>query len=331
MQDAQPVAVAQHLVFGVHGGHRVFQIENGRKRGFQHQVAHTGGIGFADGGAAVDADIEMQAVVLQQHGRRVRRVALVAGELCRVLEAGAGTALHCNDKCAAFDAVSRGIGMRALGQRGRFIEHTAGEGNDLGAALFVVAGALFTAIGLRNRVGSIERVVQAAPAGIGGIERVAGIQDGHHKLRAGLEREFVVDVGGGGLHVGRLGHEVADALKKGAVGEHVLNRTWVGLVPSVQLSLQALALGQQGDVARGQVGDDGIKPPPESSAFDAGTGKHLFIDEALEDGGYLQAVEGGAIGHRGLGKNRKMAGRPGGRISGEGRPLPLAETLFEIN
>ena len=84
LQDAQPVAVGQHLVVGIDHGHRVFQVEDGRQRRFEHHVADAGGIGLADGGAAVDADVEVQAVVLQQHRRRRRRVALVADELRRL-------------------------------------------------------------------------------------------------------------------------------------------------------------------------------------------------------------------------------------------------------
>ena len=49
LQDAQPVAVGQHLVLGVHHGHRIFQVQDGGERGFQHQVADAGGIALADG------------------------------------------------------------------------------------------------------------------------------------------------------------------------------------------------------------------------------------------------------------------------------------------
>jgi hypothetical protein len=38
LQDAQPVAVAQHLVLGIHRGDRVFQVEDGGQRRFQHHV-----------------------------------------------------------------------------------------------------------------------------------------------------------------------------------------------------------------------------------------------------------------------------------------------------
>ncbi|MNV16864.1 hypothetical protein D3C71_1076350 [compost metagenome] len=67
LDDAQPVAVAQHLVFGVHGGHGVFQVQDGGEGRFQHQVAHARSVALADGCGAVDLDIQVQAVVLQQH------------------------------------------------------------------------------------------------------------------------------------------------------------------------------------------------------------------------------------------------------------------------
>ncbi len=46
--------VAQHLVLGIDRGDRVLQVEDGRERGFHHQVADAGGVAGADCGAAVD-------------------------------------------------------------------------------------------------------------------------------------------------------------------------------------------------------------------------------------------------------------------------------------
>ena len=86
-------------------------------------------------------------------------------------------------------------------------------------------------------------------------------------------------------------------LQKGAVGGHVGDGAGVGLVPGVHFELQAVALGQQGDVFRGQVGDDGVKAVPELVAVHAGAGQHLVFDETVEFGGNLQAVAGGAFGH----------------------------------
>jgi hypothetical protein len=71
---------------------------------------------------------------------------------------------------------------------------------------------------------------------------------------------------GGDGDLFRLRHQVADAFEEAAVGLHVGDGAGVGLVPGVEFGLQAVALGQQGDVFRGQVGHDGVKAFPERAA-----------------------------------------------------------------
>ncbi|MNV16863.1 hypothetical protein D3C71_1076340 [compost metagenome] len=189
--------------------------------------------------------------------------------------------------------------MRARGQRRRVVQHLARKRNHLGAAHGVVALALFGAAFFADGVRAIQRVIQAAPARIGGVECITCVQDGHHQLRAGLGGQLVVHVGGGRLHLGGLGHQVADLFEEAAVGHHVLDGAGVGLVPGVQLGLQAVALGQQGDVARGQVRHDGVKALPEGGGIDTRAGQHLVFDKAVQGGGHLQAVDCGAVGHEG--------------------------------
>ena len=92
LEDAEPVAVGQHLVGGVDHRDRVFQVEDGRKRRFQHQVGDSGRVGRADLGRPVDAQVQVQAVVLQQDRRRGLGAALVAAELDRLGQA-AGAAV----------------------------------------------------------------------------------------------------------------------------------------------------------------------------------------------------------------------------------------------
>ena len=153
--------------------------------------------------------------------------------------------------------------MRAFFQRGGAVEHVTGVLHDLGAALGVELLAFFQTLGFGDHVGAVERVVQAAPTGVGGVERVAGVQDRHDQLRACLGGQFVVHVFGRGFDLFGLGHEVADFFQEGLVSGHVLHWAGVGFVPSVELVLQAVTLGQQGDVLRGEVGHDGVKARPE--------------------------------------------------------------------
>ncbi len=198
---------------------------------------------------------------------------------------------------AALDPVGDGVAVRTGGQGRGLIEKLAGVFDDLGAARRVVAHARFQAFLVRDHVGAVERVVQRAPARVGRVQRIAGVEDGHHQLRAGLQRQFGVHVGGGAAHVGGRRHQVADLFQERAIGRHVADRAGIGLVPAVQLALQPIPLGQQGQVPGRQVGDDGVEAFPEFLAGHAGVGQDLVLDEAVQLGVDLQAVNGGARCH----------------------------------
>jgi hypothetical protein len=60
-----------------------------------------------------------------------------------------------------------------------------GGGDHALAAHRIEAAAALGAVVLRDRVGAVEGVVEAAPAGVGGVQRIAGVVDRHHQLRAG--------------------------------------------------------------------------------------------------------------------------------------------------
>ena len=168
LQDAEPVAVGQHLVVGVHGGHRVFQVEDGGQRGFEHQVAHAGRVAGADGACAVDDACPGAGRCAQQHALRApwrrpgsRRTALASARLVLLPSASLTASLP------PLTRVADRVHMRALAQRGAAVEHMARVGNHLGAALGVVAALfadLFAALGLVDHVGAIQRVVQASPS-----------------------------------------------------------------------------------------------------------------------------------------------------------------------
>ena len=63
LQDAQPVAVRQHLVLRVHHGDRILQVHDGRQRRLHDHVADAGRVVLADRRAAVDPDVEVDPVV----------------------------------------------------------------------------------------------------------------------------------------------------------------------------------------------------------------------------------------------------------------------------
>ena len=102
--EAEPVAVSDDLVVGVDGGDGILEVHDGGDRGLQHDVLDAGLVGGTDGGVGVDEDLDVQAVVDQQHGGGRFGVAEVADELLRCLQADGA-------------AVVEGGGNRAVGHR----------------------------------------------------------------------------------------------------------------------------------------------------------------------------------------------------------------------
>ncbi|MCY1415882.1 hypothetical protein D9M71_313780 [compost metagenome] len=239
----------------------------------------------------------MDAVVLQQHGLRRAGFALEADQLGRVLQAGGRAVGQADDQLAAFDAVAGGVDVGSAFQRCGFVEEVTGEGDDLGAAHRVVALAFLGAVFLADRVGAVQRVVQRAPAGVGGVEGEARVHHRHHQLRAGHAGDLVVDVFGGDGEVRGLRQQVADFLQEGLVGNGVVGLTGTRLVPGVDLRLQGVALGQQGLVLRGQVVNQGVGTLPELLGADAGAGNGFVGDEVEQDFGDLQATGLNAFSH----------------------------------
>src|SRR5690606_3665307 len=297
LHQAQPVAVDVHLGVGVDGSGRVFAVHDGGHGRFDQQVLDAGGIGLADGAVGVDLDLDVQAVVLQQHSGGLDSLTLEADELLRLLEAGNAAVLQGDLELAVLDAVVGGVGVAAFSQRRSLIENVARIGDDLGAAHFVVARALLRTAFFGDGVGAVERVVQRAPTCVGGVQCVAGVADRHHQLRAGLAGDFSVDVAGADLHLARLGQQVADGLKEGTVGRHVGDRARIGLVPVVQLLAQAVPLGQRRAVQRRQLVDQQVEAAPAGGGGDASARQPLVLEKALRTGRNLQAAQGRPLSH----------------------------------
>src|SRR5690606_32406740 len=123
-------------------------------------------------------------------------------------------------------------------------EEGPGAGNDGASADRVISRAAFGTVRLGQCVRAVQGVIEAAPAGIGGVQRVALVGNGNHKLRAGLFGDFRIDVLGGDAYVLGLGQEIADALQEGAVAGLVADGAGVGTVPGVDFRLQTVAFGQ---------------------------------------------------------------------------------------
>ena len=182
---------------------------------------------------------------------------------------------------AVADGVLHGIPVRASGQRGGTVQHATGVSDYFFAAFRVEAGAFFRAVLFGDGIGAIQRVIQAAPAGVGRVQGVAGVAHRHHQLRACLRGDFAVNIGRGGFHAIWRVYQVTHFFQEAAVGGHVADRAGVFTVPSVQLFLQRVALFEQLAVFRGQIVKQSIDTGPEGAFVDAGARQSLLVDETI--------------------------------------------------
>src|SRR5690606_8256269 len=164
---------------------------------------------------------------------------------------------------AVGDRVGRGVGVGAALQGNGVVKEAPAVGDDPAAAYGIVGAAAFRAVGFGNGVGAVQRVVEAAPARVGGVQGIAGVRDRNDELRAGLLGEFRVDVRRGDLHLARIGLDIADFAQEGLVGVHVGDRPGMGAMPFVDAGLQAVAYGGQLAVAGRQIVDQGVEARPE--------------------------------------------------------------------
>ena len=126
--------------------------------------------------------------------------------------------------------------MTAGRQRYRLVEKIARVADNLLPPDRVVLCSLLTSIDLENDIGTVERIVEAVPARVGGVECITRIVDWHHQLGAGDYRNLVIDIVGSHLEGIRLGNQVTDLLQKSFVLIE-LNGGRIGLMPVIYLGL----------------------------------------------------------------------------------------------
>jgi hypothetical protein len=244
-----------------------------------------GGVFAADRMGAVEVQLNVQAVMAEENRGGCGRLAVPADEGERIRRRGAGAVGQGDRKRAAVDGVAGGVAMAAGEQGNGLVQERARVGDDAGPADGIEGVAGGGAVGGVDGVGAIEGVVETAPAGVGGVERVAGVHHGHDELRAGDAGDLVIGVGCGNLKRRGRGHEVADAREKVFVVIAGEGGGGIGRVPSVDLGLKIIAAGEQGAVARGELGDELAEGRPERLGGDAGAGQDLAGGELGEDRG----------------------------------------------
>ena len=231
-----------------------------------------------------------------------------ASEDARVDE-GDGAMVHVPHQRAALDPVGGDVGMRRPGQRDDVVEEAPHpRHHPLAPALVVGPGRRRVTEG----VGAVESVVQRAPAGVGGVDGVAGVGDGNDQLGAGDERDLRVDAGGVDLERFAVGHQVADAFEEGAVRLAVAVAASGGAVPAVDRRLQLVAAGEQGAVARRHRATQSGQAIPEGVGADAASGQRFILDELDEGAGDVQRGSGHVAG-----PGRGRVDRHGPRVSAD--------------
>ena len=329
--QAQPVAIGQRLVLGVDRGHRILAVHDGGDGGLHQHIGHAGGVCATDLVGRIDLDLDVQAVVAQQHRRRGAGRTAVAGEAGGIRQTGRATGHH-RLQGAVGDPVRGDRGMAAGSQGGNRVQELLGPGDHAVAAHRVIAARRGQ---IAHGIGAIQGVVQAAPAGIGRVQCIAGIHDRHHQLRPRNAGDFGIDVGGLDLEVGTFGDQIADLGQEGAIGGGVVRLAATLAVPGVDGGLQRFATRQQRAVLRPQRVDQVGKAGPELLGAHASLRQRLGFDHPDQRVGNLEAVFLYANRHHGIlveavsskrcGRRRRSAARSGDRAQarGEGARIVL--------
>ena len=188
------------------------------------------------------------------------------------------------------DAIGDRVRMRASGEWRCLVEQLPGEGDDLGAAHWIVrTGASSTAF-IGNGVRAVERIVERAPAGVGRVQRIPRVHHWNDELRAGDRGDLGIDVGGVDLEVGALRLEVADLGEERLVGFDVERLSAACLVPAVDLRLQLVTDPEQVMIHRREIVQQRVEARPEAGCVHAGAGKHLLLDEVVKYTGHANAT-----------------------------------------
>ena len=186
-------------------------------------------------------------------------------------------------------------GQRRLPARKGLVEELANPCHHRRAARFVIAAGP----GRRRieRIGAVIGVIEAAPAGIGGVEQEPCVEHRHHQLRPGHRRDLGIDILRRHREGRRLGDEVADFGQEGLVFGRIMRLASPRHVPGIDLRLQAITLGQQAAVHWHQPLEQRRKALPELRRAQPQRSQHLAIDEIRQSGIDLQSGAFNPIRH----------------------------------
>ena len=187
--------------------------------------------------------------------------------------------------------------MRTGGEGGGRVEEIGRGVDNFLSSHRVVTRSLFGAVLLGDDVRTVERVVEAAPPGVGGIEGVASVVDGDDELRSCDLADFGVDVGRGDLEMIPFGLEVADFYEKAFVGDRVDPAFSVLQIPPVDTGLKVVPLLEERPVSGSEIANDGVESFPDGVGVDARPGSDLIFDHVVEEFVDFQSTDIDVVRH----------------------------------
>ena len=271
LHQPQPVGIGGNLVRRIDRRDRILQVADGGQRGFQDDVGYAGRVGRADRVVRVEDDFDMQAIMAEQPALRTR-----ADKLRRI---------------GQDDFLARQIGPASRCQRNGIVQKRLGPGDDLRPARRVIALARSRA---RNGIRAIERIIQAAPARIGGVEQETGVEDRDNQLRPGHAGDFGIDILAADPERRRFLDQIADLAQEGLIGSGVVRLPPAHLMPRVDLRLQVIARAQQRRIVGGEARQYVGSARPEGGGINARARQRALLDEI---GQRLRNLQAGAFNH----------------------------------
>ena len=169
-----------------------------------------------------------------------------------------------------------------LRQGGDLVQEPLGPRDDPGSADRVVGGALLGPVVLGDHVRPVEGVVEAPPARVRGVERVAGVVDRDDELRAGDDGDLGVHIRCGDGERFPLRDEVACLLEVGAVRPGVPLLPPAFPVPAVEPRLVPAPGLEVPAVLGAELGDDAAEGFPDGVRVEPRTGRHLTAHQLVE-------------------------------------------------
>ena len=226
--------------------------------------------------------LHMQTVVAQQHPRRLVDAALVTPELRWIGEGGGVTAFDDDPQLTIDQAKARRALVTAIGEGKVGVEEIPPPGHHFTGPGHIEACLTRCIAVTGDCIAAVEGIVEAAPAGIGGIEGEARVAHRNHQLGACQLGNFLVDARGGNGRWRLLCHQVTDAGEKIPVFAPIELLPATRPVPGIDLCLEDIAAFQQLTIGRSKLRHQGGKAAPEQGAVDACTGEDVVVHQPVK-------------------------------------------------